>query len=151
MNKSDKKIITDIIGDMIKEEHVQQMKEYIQHGNITTYKHCINVVKLCYILDKKFDLNADPYVLLNGALLHDFYLYDWHKEGLKHGLHGYTHPDTAADKAIEIFDVDEKTESIIRSHMWPLTLFHPPKSKEGWILCVADKLSSMAETLWMRK
>ena len=151
MDKKSKKEILDVIGDKLRDEHVQYMKEFIQHGSITTYKHCINVVKLCYILNKKFDLKADMDVLMNGALLHDFYLYDWHDVGLEYGLHGFTHPKTAAKNAKQVFDIDDKTEGVIISHMWPLTLLHPPKCKEGWILCLADKLSSMAETLWMRR
>ncbi len=150
MRNEDKAEILNIIGSYIKHEKVREMKNYIQHGSITTYKHVINVVKLVYILDKKYKLGADRKKLLVGALLHDFYLYDWHTEGLKHGLHGYTHPHTAAVMAKEVFDVDADIESMIETHMWPLTLFHMPKSKEAWILCIADKLSSMAETLWMR-
>jgi hypothetical protein len=32
--------------------------------------------------------------------------------------------------------------------MWPWTLLHPPVCREGWIICLADKLCSAAETLF---
>jgi hypothetical protein len=42
-------------------------------------------------------------------------------------------------KAQEDFDLTEKERNIIRGHMWPLTLVHPPKSKEAILVCLADK------------
>ena len=139
-----------VLHDILSNSAVRKMKKYMQHGRVSTYEHCKNVAKLSYDINRIFSLKANLRVLLTGAMLHDFYLYDWHTEGLKHGLHGYTHPHTAAVMAKEVFDVDADIESMIETHMWPLTLFHMPKSKEAWILCIADKLSSMAETLWMR-
>ena len=151
MDKKSKKEILDVIGDKLRDEHVQYMKEFIQHGSITTYKHCINVVKLCYILNKKFNLNADMDVLMNGALLHDFYLYDWHDVGIEYGLHGFTHPKTAAKNAKQVFDIDDKTEGVIISHMWPLTLRSIPKHRESWLVTAADKYVSLMETLHILK
>ena len=86
-----------------------------------------------------------------GALLHDFYLYDWHDDdGGSHRLHGFTHPEQARQNAVEVFDIDEKEQEIIRTHMWPLTLSAIPKSREAAIVCLADKWCSLQETLFMR-
>ena len=134
-----------MIAPYLNDPHVQQMKNYIQHGNITTYRHVVNVVKTAYFLDKKYGLGADPEILLPAALLHDFYLYDWHKTPM-FDLHGYRHPKRAAEKAASVFDPDEAVLSAIRTHMWPLTLFKIPRSREAWIICI----TSLAETLWMR-
>lgn len=149
MKSSEKDEIQEVIGKYLYSDEIREMKTFIQHGEISTYRHVINVVKLCYIIDKKFDLKSDKNVLLTSALLHDFYGYDWHDCKLSE-LHGFKHPLIAADRAAEVFDVDEQVQDAIRSHMWPFTLLHVPKSKEGWILCIADKLASMSETLWMR-
>ena len=40
---------------------------------------------------------------------------------------------------------------MIRSHMWPLNPERVPRSKEAWIVCVADKLVSLHETLFRRR
>ena len=128
---------------------VNEMKNYIQHGSVSTYKHCINVVKLCYIINEKYKLNADKEVLFTSALFHDMYLYDWHDGKLERSIHGYTHPFVAAKNASRIYGADERICSCIETHMWPLTFFHIPRLKEAWILCIADKLASSAETLWM--
>ena len=77
---------------------VQQMREFIQHGDVTTYQHCKNVVLVSCWLNHRLHLGADETSLAVGAFLHDFYLYDWHKKGTFHGIrrlfemHGFSHP-----------------------------------------------------------
>ena len=77
---------------------VQRMREYIQHGSVTTYQHCKNVALVSFWLNRRLHLHADETSLAVGALLHDFYLYDWHTTGTFHGLrrlfemHGFSHP-----------------------------------------------------------
>ena len=150
MTSEQKRAIRAIIGDYLADPNVQQMKEYIQHGNVTTWRHVVNVVKMAYILNERLHMNADPSVLLPAALLHDFYLYDWHDRPLS-DLHGYRHPARAAANAERYFGAGEPVQAAIRTHMWPFTLFKRPKTKEAWLVCIADKLASMSETLWMRK
>ena len=65
---------------------VQRMREYIQHGSVTTYQHCKNVALVSFWLNRRLRLHADETSLAVGALLHDFYLYDWHNKGTFHGL-----------------------------------------------------------------
>ncbi len=149
MTSEDKQEIHAVIGQLLKSDDVRQMKEYIQHGNVTTYRHVVNVVKLAYIMDEKLGAKSDRKVLLTAALLHDFYGYDWHEKPLN-DLHGYRHPHRAAKRAKDIFDVDEKVLAAIETHMWPFTLTKLPRSREAWIVCMADKMASLSETLWMR-
>ena len=149
MTSSDKQEILAVIGKYLARDEVREMKEYIQHGNVTTYRHVVNVVKLAYILDEKLGNKADREVLLTAALLHDFYGYDWHEKPLS-DLHGYRHPHRAAERARGILEVDERVQAAIESHMWPFTLTKLPRSREAWLVCMADKLASMSETLWMR-
>ena len=77
---------------------VQRMREFIQHGDVTTYQHCKNVTLVSVWLNHRFHLGADETALAVGAFLHDFYLYDWHKRKSYRGLrrlfemHGFSHP-----------------------------------------------------------
>lgn len=131
---------------------VQEMKKYMQHGVITTYEHCERVTELSYLINRRLKLGANEESLVTGAFLHDFYLYDWHAEdGGSHNMHGFFHPGKACANAKKYFNIGEKEEAIIRSHMWPLTLTRPPKSREAWIVCMADKYISTRETLMERR
>ena len=146
MKKMGNEIINEYLSEVIDTEIVKSMKKYMQHGNTSAFEHSVKVVKLCYKIDKKFKLNANLKDLLLGAMLHDFYLYDWHKRSLKYGLHGYNHSRIAMENAIRYFDVNENVQNMILTHMWPLNLTKIPKNKEAWILCLADKICSVEET-----
>lgn len=140
-----------VLRPLLSHPLVKQMQQYVQHGSISTYRHCLRVAALSHRLNRRLHLNADRKTLLTGALLHDFYLYDWHhKDGGAHDWHGFRHADTAADNAVRHFGADKRVEHVIRSHMWPLNLTRLPRSREAWIVCVADKWASLEETLFHR-
>ena len=146
------KEVNQILRELQKDEHVQEMKNYIQHGDVSTYEHCENVARLSYQINKTLSLHADQRTLLTGAMLHDFYLYDWHYDGDgSHQLHGFSHPKRACRNAQKYFDVDADISHVISSHMWPLTLTSIPLSREAWIVCLADKWISLHETLFRRQ
>lgn len=137
-----------LLHEIQSDTHVQKMKKYVQHGHVSTFEHCRNVARLSYYINKRFSLNADLKVLLVGAMLHDFYLYDWHKkDGGRHRLHGFTHAERACKNARKYINIDKKTSDVIYCHMWPLNLRRVPASREAWIVCIADKLVSLRETL----
>lgn len=128
---------------------VLKMKNYIQHGQTTTYEHCIHVAEVSKRMNRRFHLNAKEEDLLLGALLHDFFLYDWHDLTLK-DLHGLFHPRSALQNANRYFLVNDNVQNIILSHMFPLTITSLPKSKEAWIVCFVDKYVSLKETIFRR-
>ena len=132
----------DCVGDLIETEIVQSMDQYIQHGDITCLDHCKNVslrsFKVCKLL------NLDYKSAARGALLHDFFLYDWHIPGSHVGLHGFRHSKISLKNAEKHFDLNNKEKDIISSHMWPLTL-RPPKYKESFVVTLVDKFCSSKE------
>lgn len=77
----------------------QQMRRYLQHGTITTYRHCADVTRMCFWLNRRFHLGADESTLVRGAFLHDLYLYDWHEKDGDHKWHGFHHADRALKNA----------------------------------------------------
>lgn len=124
------------------------LKEHIQHGKTSVYEHSYNVAYTCYLKNKN-KKNIDLVSLIRGALLHDYFRYDWHesrKKTSRKGLHGFKHPLIALINAKKDFTLNKKEKNIIRSHMWPLTLFHIPLCKEAWIVCYYDKIISFKET-----
>lgn len=127
-------------------ETALEMKNYIQHGTITTYDHCHSVAMLAMVANRRFHLGADEEVLLTAAFLHDLYLYDWHVPSEYRSLHGFTHAKLASSNAVKHFDVEKKVADAIRSHMWPMNITRVPNSREAWILCIVDKIISTKET-----
>ena len=137
------------IKDIISNENFQSMKKYIQHGKTSVYTHSLILAYICYKKSLKYK-NIDRRSLIRGALLHDYFLYDWHLPRIinkRKGLHGYNHPKVALNKANNDFKLNKKEKNIIRSHMWPLTFFHMPLSKEAWLVCKYDKILSIKETI----
>ncbi|URZ16081.1 HDIG domain-containing metalloprotein [Clostridium felsineum] len=130
------------ISDLISEDIVLSMDKFIQHSNVSCLDHCIYVSYISYSICKK--LKLDYRAAARGALLHDFFLYDWHKTKSKDGLHGFTHPYTALRNANNFFDLSEKEQDIIVKHMWPLTL-KLPKYKESFVVVFADKYCAILE------
>ena len=96
----------------------------------------------------KYDLKVHLEELIRGALLHDYFLYDWHEKDAGHSLHGFTHPGKALINACEDFNLTDIEKDVIRKHMFPLTLI-PPRYRETVIVCMADKICSVYETFHM--
>ena len=143
-------VFDSLAKEILESEAFAESKTFIQHGSISIYEHSLSVARLGFRMGEFFRV-ADKRSLVRSALLHDFFLYDWHVPEKMWSLHGWTHPVTAAENAKKYFNASEKEYSLIRSHMWPYTLFHPPHYREGWIICLADKLVSAWETLFRRK
>lgn len=140
-----------ILSDIKSRPAVRRMRRFIQHGRVSTYEHCESVARLSRDIDRLFRLGCDLRVLLHGAMLHDFFLYDWHRDdGGSHRLHGFTHAKRASRNAKKLLGADERVCRVIESHMWPLNITRVPRSREAWVVCLADKLVSLYETLFRR-
>ena len=120
-----------------------------QHGVVTTFAHSIRVACLSVWLADRLHLwnRVDLHSLIRAALLHDYFLYDWHDwDNGTHRLHGFTHGETAMCNAIRDFKLNQIERDSIEHHMFPLTPY-PPKYIEGYLVTAADKISATKETL----
>lgn len=131
--------------DILSSEKMLSEKEFIQHGNVSCYEHSVNVAKMSLLIAGVLLLfiRINERALVRGALLHDYFLYDWHKSG--HKLHGFFHAGCALKNAESDFKLNDIEKNIIKRHMFPLNLC-PPKYCESWIVCIADKICALKET-----
>lgn len=123
--------------------------EFIQHGDVTVYAHVTSVARASLSFAERLGragISVDRASLLRGALLHDYFLYDWHDPDPSHRLHGFRHPFFALARAEEDFELTPRERNIIVRHMFPLVPV-PPTCREAWIVCLADKWCALRETV----
>ncbi|MCR4679380.1 MAG: HD domain-containing protein [Lachnospiraceae bacterium] len=140
-------------GDILRSDNFKSSAKNIQHSNVSVMKHSMKVAYASMWITKKLRLKCNKEDLVRGALLHDYFLYDWHDDehrGLKN-LHGFYHPGVALKNAMAEYTLTERQKNIISSHMWPLTFRHIPKCKEAWVVTAADKYVSTMESLRLNK
>lgn len=131
---------------IINSELFQKEKQFIQHGDTTVYDHSVMVALEALKISRKLKWKIDEESLIKGALLHDYFLYDWHVKEKYHRFHGIKHPIFSRNNAKRDFTLNEIEENMILSHMFPL-LPVLPKYKESWILFYADKKCATKETI----
>ena len=126
------------------------MQSFIQHGSTSCLLHSIAVAYYSDRAASFLHITAKHRrELVRGALLHDYFLYDWHTDSPRDGLHGFTHPISALKNAERDFRLSDREKEIIRRHMFPLTPV-PPRHLEGFIVSMVDKICSIRETLSRR-
>ncbi|MCL2754310.1 MAG: HD domain-containing protein [Oscillospiraceae bacterium] len=152
MSKRVTKITKQDIIDILQSPEMQQSKNYVQHGSVSVYSHSVAVAEHSYKMAKsleKLGIMFNLKSLVRGALLHDFFQYDWHDDWDL--LHGWKHPRLALKNAHKQFNLTMRERDIIRKHMWPMTLLNFPTCREAWLVCFADKYCSLLETFKIYK
>ena len=135
------------------EEFQQALADVLAENGVTRYQ-------MRQVIDSIFQneqINpATDYVQLShtieddGALLHDFFMYDWHDPGNLRLLHGFTHAKEALSNARKQFELNEVECDVIQKHMFPLNIALP-KYWETVLVSAADKISAVLETVHSAK
>lgn len=136
------------IASSVRSAGVLQMKGFCHHGSVSTYQHSIRVAWCAYRINRKLHLGGDEAALVRAGFLHDYFGYDWHHTS--NNKHAINHPQIAEGRARREFGLTPKEQNIILAHMWPLPPNRVPKCREAWLICLADKLCALEETLFMR-
>jgi uncharacterized membrane protein/HD superfamily phosphodiesterase len=135
----------EVIKDLYEHEEVLKLKLHYHH-NSSIYEHVMDVSYLSYKACKF--LKLDYHSAARGALLHDFFLYDWRHHDVpdlpEDKFHGIEHPKIALANARKHFTLNDIEKDIIIKHMWPLTLV-PPKYKESFVVSFVDKYFASKE------
>ena len=138
--------IETLARDILNIDTVKKLLQYRHHKYSTVFDHSMAVARLSIYyanLLEKLHIKVDRKSLVRGALLHDYFLYDWHTSSKWHGI---THPKIAYMNAIRDFNINNIEANIIKRHMFPLTPI-PPTKRESVIVCIADKVCATRELL----
>lgn len=140
-----------LVKDIITTDEFQKMKTYKHHVNCNLFRHSLRVAYLCYKHHIKHKMKIDIKEFVQGALLHDYYLYDLHGDNRKHKFHWFKHPRIALNRALEKYpDLTKTQQDMILRHMFPITPI-PPRTKAGWIVCHYDKVAAVNDRYRKRK
>lgn len=132
-------------AEILKSDEMQSEKGFMQHGKISCYEHSVSVAVMSVRIAERFSIRVDRRSLIRGALLHDYFLYDWHESDPSHRLHGFSHARTALENAERDFSLNSIERDIICRHTFPLNIC-PPRFRESRIVCLADKICALHET-----
>ena len=146
------RLLREHASDILKSENFRSTKNYIQHGTMPVHRHCIDVAEQSIAISKFLRIPCNEREMVRGALLHDYFLYDWHDKSRENyqRLHGFYHPGIALRNASMEYELTLREKDIIKKHMWPLTVV-PPLCREAWIVTTADKYCSLLETLKLHR
>ena len=137
-------------ADVLASPKVQALRGFVHHGRVTRYEHSLSVCYIALRIAGRLRLRVDEQSMVRGAMLHDYFLYDWHDPGRPHLTHGFTHPGAALREAERDFPINWIERDVIHRHMFPLTPI-PPQTREGRIVSLADKISAVLETFGVRR
>ena len=138
-------------GDLLRSEVMRKAFQQRHHLRSTLGDHTIRVTRASVRIGQalqKLHVPVDMQAVVVGALCHDLGMVG-RREKYGNNRECYRkHPKDSADLAKELVpDLPEKTEEIIRRHMWPMRQSPAPDSIEGVIVTAADKYSSVVDFL----
>lgn len=131
------------VQELLQAPEVQRMHTIRQHvKQVDCFDHSFYVAYLAYRLCRR--LGWDARAAARAGMLHDLYLCDWSQTDVGPWQRLLIHPRMAVGNARR-FGLSPKEESIILTHMWPVTLRALPRCREAVAVNLADKLSTLAE------
>ena len=145
MRRNDEIRFFHVLTELEDNPQVRLLEKYRQHRGNTTFRHCRSVAVESFRLAQRFGWDVDEDALARGAMLHDYHLYTRRQIKINALRHLLSHPKRALGNAEKVFALSGKERNIIESHMWPLTIFKLPRSKEAFLVTLADKLCALRE------
>ncbi len=134
---------------------VQRMREFIQHGDVTTYQHCKNVVLVSFWLNRRciwtptrprwrWVPSCTIFICTTGTPPVPF-------TACAACLRCTASPTRVMPASMQAgVQHHQKGTEHHSSHMWPLTFRHVPTCREAVIVCLADKYCAVVESMFQR-
>jgi uncharacterized protein len=129
----------DAVRDLLDDPRVRDMIKF-PHHDASVLEHCVAVSRVSFLLARRYGLDAPS--AARGALLHDFFLYDWRKDKVRN--HAFGHARTALENARKYFRLNDIEADCILTHMWPLSrrLY---RYRESLVVSLVDKVVTARE------
>ena len=138
------KKVYEYAADIVSSDCLKQEERIRQHGSGNCYRHSLAVAAASVGLAESLRLDLDMESMIIGALLHDYYLYDWRSGDVSRWRHGRTHARCSLENACRDFELTPISRDVIEKHMFPLTV-EIPRYKESVVVNVADKFCAARE------
>ena len=134
-----------LVDDILENEEFNKTKKITHHG-LNRFDHCLRVSYYSYKVSKLLKLGYKD--VARAGLLHDFFFVDnTDVDATKRLDVLINHPKYALINSKRHFELTEKEENIITSHMFPVAL-KAPRYAESWIVDVVDNVVAICETLY---
>ncbi len=128
-----------IIQPILNNDEFMETRNQSHHG-INRFEHLLRVSYYSYWVTKILRLNYQE--TTRAALLHDFFLDETKNDSSFKALQN--HPNYALENAKKYYQLTDREEDIIKTHMFPVT-FTPPKYLESWIVDIIDDIAGIYE------
>ena len=152
LSPEQKEKLENIYQSFLNDEKILKMKEFSMHRGSNCYEHTFKVVKRAIRhVGRSTKKNINPEVVLIGAILHDYYLYDWRVDRSKLKGHAKNHVQIALENASKDFNISPEIKEVIGTHMWPINIRNYPKSREAKIVSISDKMVALCEALTSKR
>ena len=105
-------------GDILQSGNFKSTNSFIQHGSVSVHSHSIRVAECSLKLEKfleKLGIHCHERDLVRGALLHDYFLYDWHDKYSHEKLHGFHHPNVALENASREYQLTPREREVLQA------------------------------------
>lgn len=132
--------------DILESQEMQREKNFRQHFHCNCYDHSVSVAVLSVQIARVLHIPVDMRSMVRGALLHDYFLYDWRDGDPSHKLHGFSHPRRAYRNAARDFALSDISADVILKHMFPMNP-RLPRYRESYIVQLADKICAAREMI----
>ncbi len=135
-------------GDILRSDLFRSAWDQTHHAVSTVAQHSLSVavvsIYICLLLQRKH-VRTDLRAVVVSSLCHDLGILGREKKYANEVQCCQRHPgDSVLAFRALTEEEDPLVEDAIAHHMWPLT-FLPPRHREGFILTLADKISSCME------
>lgn len=152
ISQEQKEKLEQIYQSFLHDEKIMRMKDIPMHRGSSCYMHSFKVAKLAIkraLRSRRKNISLE--VILIGAILHDYYLYDWRKDRSKLKGHAKKHSMVAAENALRDYDISPEIKKVIESHMWPFNFKNYPNTYEAKIVNTSDTAVAFREALTTSK